>query len=103
MRKIQNKVICTTCLKFQPDYKLFSDIKYTTLKYTTLKYTTLKKNHHTNQGKSILACLFAYLDSGEGNREMQEMEVPDVQVPERGNLHFLFKTKHNEVMQRNRD
>ena len=59
------------------------------------KIYNIKKNHHTNQGKSTLACFFVHLDSGEGNREMQEMEVPDVQVPERGNLHFLFKTKHN--------
>ena len=65
-------------------------------------YTTLKK-YHTNQGKSIRACLFARLDAEEGNREMVEMEVPDVQVPERSKLHFLFKTKHNEVIQRNKD
>ena len=68
-----------------------------------LKYTTLKKTHHTNQGKSTLACLLVHLDSGEGNREMQEMEVPDVQVPERGNLHFFLKQNIMRVMQRNKD
>ena len=63
-------------------------------------YARLK---HTNQGKSILACLFTWLDPGEGNREMVEMEVFDVQVPEQGNLNFLFETKHNETMERNKD
>ena len=45
---------------------------------------------HTSEAKSIriLACLFARLDSGEGNREMVEMEVLDVQGPEQGTLYF---------------
>ena len=34
---------------------------------------------------------------------MVEMEVLDVQVPEQGNLNFLFETKHNEAMERNKD
>ena len=44
---------------------------------------------HTSEAKSILACLFARLDSGEGNREMVEMEVLDVQDPEQGTLYFM--------------
>ena len=44
---------------------------------------------HTSECKSILACLFAHLDSGEGNREMVEMEVLDVQDPEQGTLYFM--------------
>ena len=38
-----------------------------------------------NISTKILACLFTRLDPGEGNREMVEMEVVDVQVPEQGN------------------
>ena len=44
---------------------------------------------HTFEGKSILACLFARLDSGEANREMVEMEVLDVQAPDQGTLYFM--------------
>ena len=44
---------------------------------------------HTSEAKPILACLFARLDSGEGNREMVEMEVLDVQAPEQGILYFM--------------
>ena len=44
---------------------------------------------HTTEAKSILTCLFALLDSGEGNREMVEMEVVDVQGPEQGTLYFM--------------
>ena len=44
---------------------------------------------HTTEAKSILTCLFARLDSGEGNREMVEMEVVDVQGPEQGTLYFM--------------
>ena len=43
---------------------------------------------HTSEAKSILACLFARLDPVEGNREMVEMEVLDVQSPEQGTLYF---------------
>ena len=34
---------------------------------------------------------------------MVEMEVLDVQIPEQGNLNFLFETIHNEAMERNKD
>ena len=34
---------------------------------------------------------------------MVEVEVPDLQIPEQGNLYFVVKTKHNEAMQRNKD
>ena len=44
---------------------------------------------HTSEAKSILALLFAPLHSGEGNREMVEMEVPDTQGPEQGTLYFM--------------
>ena len=44
---------------------------------------------HTTEAKSILTWLFALLDSGEGNREMVEMEVVDVQGPEQGTLYFM--------------
>ena len=30
------------------------------------------------------------------------MEVLDVQVPEQGNLNFLFEIKHNEAMEQNK-
>ena len=43
---------------------------------------------HAFEAKSILACVFARLDSGEGNREMVEKEVLDVQAPEQGTLYF---------------
>ena len=46
---------------------------------------------HTSEANSILACLFARLDSGEGNREMVEVEVLDVQAPEQGTLYFITK------------
>ena len=46
---------------------------------------------YTTKAKSILACLFARLDSGEGNREMAEMEVPDAQGPEQGAVNFMIK------------
>lgn len=39
----------------------------------------------------MYACLLARLDSGEGDREMEETEVVDVQGPEQGNLYFLLK------------
>ena len=44
---------------------------------------------HTSEAKPILACLFARLDLGEGNREMVEMEVVGVQGPEQGTLNFM--------------
>ena len=44
---------------------------------------------HTSEANSILACLFARLDPGEGNREMVEVEVLDVQAPEQGTLYFI--------------
>ena len=44
---------------------------------------------HAFEAKSILACLFARLDSGVGNREMVEKEVLDVQAPEQGTLYFM--------------
>ena len=44
---------------------------------------------HTSEANSILACLFPRLDSGEGNREMVEVEVLDVQAPEQGTLYFI--------------
>ena len=44
---------------------------------------------HTSEAKSILACLFVRLDSGEGNGEMVEMEVFDAQAPEQGTLYFM--------------
>ena len=37
----------------------------------------------------MFACLFARLDSGEGNREMVEMEVRDTQGPEQVTLYFM--------------
>lgn len=44
---------------------------------------------YTTEAKSaILACLFARLDSEEGNREMG---VPDVQGPEQGTIYFMIK------------
>ena len=46
---------------------------------------------HTSETKSILACLFARLDSKDGNRETVEMEVLDVQGPEQGTLYFMTK------------
>ena len=46
---------------------------------------------HTSEANSILACLFPRLDSGEGNREMVEVEVLDVQAPEQGTLYFITK------------
>ena len=44
---------------------------------------------HTTDTKSILTCLFAHSDSGEGNREMVEMEIVDAQGPEQGTLCFM--------------
>ena len=44
---------------------------------------------HTSEAKSILACLFACLDSKDGNRETMEMEVLDVQGPEQGKIYFM--------------
>ena len=44
---------------------------------------------HTSEAKSIFACVCSRLDSGEGNREMVEMEVLDVQAPEQGRLYFM--------------
>ena len=46
---------------------------------------------HTTEAKSIFALLFAPLHSGEGNREMVEVEVHDVQAPEQGTLHFMIE------------
>ena len=48
---------------------------------------------HTSEAKSTLTCLFARLDSGEGNRKMVEMEVPDTQGPEQGTLYFIVNCK----------
>ena len=48
---------------------------------------------HTSEAKSILTCLFAPLHSGEGNSEMVEVEVHDVQAPEQGRLYFMLKTE----------
>ena len=47
--------------------------------------------------------MFTRLDPGDGNCEMEEMEVLDAQVQEQGNLNFLFEIKHNEAMERNKD
>ena len=44
---------------------------------------------YTSEAKSIPACLFARLDSGEENRETVEMEVLDVQASEQGTLYFM--------------
>ena len=44
---------------------------------------------HTSEAKSILTCLFAPLHSGEGNSEMVEVKVHDVQAPEQGTLYFM--------------
>ena len=44
---------------------------------------------HTSEAKSILTCLFAPLHSGEGNSEMVEVEVHDIQAPEQGTLYFM--------------
>ena len=44
---------------------------------------------HTTEAKSILTCLSARSDSGEGNREMVEMEVVDAQGPKQGTLYFM--------------
>ena len=44
---------------------------------------------HTSEAKSILACLFARLDSAEGNCEMVKVDVLHVQASERGTLHFM--------------
>ena len=44
MHKIPNKVICTICLKFKPDSKLFSDIK----SYMTSKHNLLRDNFVTS-------------------------------------------------------
>ena len=49
---------------------------------------------HTSEAKAILTCLFARLDSEEGNREMVEMEVCDTQGPEQGTLYFMVNCKY---------
>ena len=41
---------------------------------------------HTTEAKYIFPCLFACLDSGEGNRETVEMEVLDAQGPKQGTM-----------------
>ena len=46
---------------------------------------------YTTKAKSIDGYLFARLDSGEGTREIVEMEVPDAQGTERGAVYIMIK------------
>ena len=46
---------------------------------------------YTAKAKSIDTYLFARLDSGEGTREIVEMEVPDAQGPEQGAVYIMIK------------
>jgi len=46
---------------------------------------------YTTKAKSIDTYLFARLDSGEGTREIVEMEFPDAQGPEQGAVYIIIK------------